>query len=204
MTLARIPKSKACKICKERFHPSKPLQVVCGLECAIEDVARQRERRKADHAKAVRRSLKERKEKLKNRSAWMREAQVAFNAFVRERDRGLPCISCGGHMSDESLITGSRTDCGHYRSVGAAPHLRLDLRNAHAQCVKCNRHLSGNTVSYRLGLIARVGEARVLAVEHDNEPRQHDIAYLRRAKAIFTRRALIYRRIREMSGASAC
>ena len=89
-------------------------------------------------------------------------AQAAFNAYIRARDDGLPCISCGS-------ITASRWDAGHFRSVGAAPHLRFNEDNVHRQCSRpCNKDKSGDQLRYRAGLIARIGRERVEALENDN------------------------------------
>jgi hypothetical protein len=121
------------------------------------------------------RETREARQRLKTRSQWLKEAQQAFNAYVRARDEGKPCISCGSSPNDDDLLTGSRFDCGHYRSTGAAPELRFHEDNAAGQCVKCNRHLSGNTVEMRNGLIQRIGIERVEALESDHPPRKYTI-----------------------------
>ena len=98
----------------------------------------------------------------------IREAQAAFNAYIRLRDIGQPCICCGRTANDRDLITGSRWDAGHYRSTGSASHLRFNEDNVHRQLVVCNRHGAGRAVDYRIGLIARIGMDRVEALETDN------------------------------------
>src|SRR6185436_3123720 len=107
--------------------------------------------------KEARKIYRERKEKLKTRSDYLKEAQVEFNSWIRARDAKLPCISCGG-------FTGKR-NAGHYRSVGAFPELRFHPDNAAGQCERCNTYLSGNLVEYRKHLIARIGTARVEHLE---------------------------------------
>lgn len=106
--------------------------------------------------------LKIRKLALKPRSYWIKQAQQAVNAFIRERDRDLPCISCG-------TLTSAQWDAGHYRTTAAAPQLRFDERNIHKQCVVCNQHKSGNTVPYRVMLIERIGIAAVDEIESDHK-----------------------------------
>jgi len=68
--------------------------------------------------------------------------------------------------------TANSVDAGHYRSVGAAPHLRFDERNCHAQTKFDNQYKSGNVVDYRIGLIKRIGLEAVEALEADNEVRK--------------------------------
>ena len=112
---------------------------------------------------------RERKAALKTRSDHLKAAQVAFNAFIRERDKEQPCICCG-RTSEKQYLTGTNWDCGHYRSTGSAPHLRFNEDNAHRQLTVCNRHGAGRAVDYRIGLIARIGLARVEALETDQAP----------------------------------
>ncbi len=124
-----------------------------------------------------RREIKVRKEKLKSRGEYLREAQIAFNAYIRARDQlaGHACISSGNPLD----WTGNAVDAGHYRSVGAAPHLRFDERNCHAQSKQDNRFLSGNAVDYRIGLIARIGLEAVEALEADQSVRKYTIDELK-------------------------
>ncbi len=179
---------------REQWSSTAFLCRFCGPACAAEHArAKSLEKR----AKAARKDLRARKEALKTRGDYLKEAQAAFNSYIRERDYGKPCISCGTLGSGKAHITGSAWDCGHYRSTGAAPHLRFHTLNAARQCTRCNRELSGNAVEMRKGMVLRFGMATVEAVESDNHPRQYDIAALRRIKRIFRKRARLYRKLRE-------
>lgn len=160
---------KKCKLCKEYFKPVRPLQVACSVVCAIK-LAKQQVVK--EHAKAAAQDRKQTKAKLdamKGKPQLVREAQTAFNAFVRARDAGKPCISCGTPDTGNA----NTRDCGHYRSVGSAPHMRFVEDNAHGQCKHCNRHLAGNHVAYRLGLIERIGQRAVDLIEADQTIRKY-------------------------------
>lgn len=184
-------KPKICKQCKTEYNPRAALQAVCGLECAIDQSnAKKAKRDKAEIKKAQQKervSVMVRKNKLKTRSQWLKEAQAEFNKYIRARDKGLPCISSG--VMEKDRFTGGYFDAGHYRSRGSASHLRFNTYNCHAQAKRDNRELSGNIVEYRKGLIERIGLERVERLENDNTPRKFDIEYLRRVKTIFSRRA---------------
>ena len=117
---------------------------------------------KADRLEASRR-MRERKEKLKSRSDWLKDLQRVFNEFIRLRDKDLPCISCGRYHEGQY-------HAGHYRSVGACPELRFNEDNVHKQCSACNSHLSGNILEYRLGLIEKIGLERVEFLERQDHP----------------------------------
>lgn len=160
-----------CKVCKAPYEPRTTLQQLCGKpDCAIEWAKRQREKRWKDEAKRRWRDNRDARERLKTYPQLIKEAQAAFNAFIRSRDEGKPCICCGRQATDADVVTGSRWDAGHYRSTGAAPHLRFHEDNCHRQLVYCNQYRSGNAVDYRLGLISRIGLERVEILETDQGP----------------------------------
>jgi len=156
-------KQKKCRHCKTLFTPILTMQVVCGIECA--KVIAKSKREKVERA-----NDRQKREQSKTRSQWMKEAQAAFNAYIRARDAGKPCICCG--LPLESGDIGGKFDCGHYRSVGSAPHLRFDERNAHGQRKQCNRWGAGRAVDYRIGLVARIGLEAVEALESDNSTKK--------------------------------
>lgn len=157
-----------CPHCKAKLEAGQRIHKDC-IDAYAEGQAAKADRAQA---KAVRMAVKvekaeirKRKEALKTRSAYLKEAQQAFNAFIRERDRqaGHACISSGRALD----WSGNQVDAGHYRSTGAAPHLRFNEDNCHAQSKHDNQYLAGNAVDYRMALVARIGLARVEALEAD-------------------------------------
>jgi hypothetical protein len=187
MSLNKEPKPKKCRApgCGQRFNPTMSTQKVCSVACAIaisKDSKLQKVAAKAI-TKQARQDLQERRERLKTKGEHLREAQQSFNAYIRERDRlaGYACISSGRPLD----WNGNAVDAGHFRSVGAAPHLRFDENNCHAQSKHDNRYLSGNVAEYRLGLIQRIGLAAVEALEADQAPRRYTIEDLQAIKALY-------------------
>lgn len=177
-TANKKPKPRKCRCgCGQSFEPRNTLQIAATVDCAMKLARKQRESAERQVAKVVRKADREAKEKLKTRSDWMKEAQTAFNAFVRFRDRYQPCICCGQPLHSGEV--GGQYDCGHYRSVGSAPHMRFDERNAHAQRKQCNRWGSGRAVDYRIGLIARIGLEAVEDLEADQSVRKWTIDELK-------------------------
>jgi hypothetical protein len=197
MSLNKEPKPKKCRApgCGQRFKPTMSTQKVCSVACAIaisKDSKLQKVAAKAI-TKQARQDLQERREKLKTKGEHLREAQTAFNAYIRERDRlaGYACISSGRPLD----WNGNAVDAGHYRSTGAAPHLRFDENNCHAQSKHDNRYLSGNVAEYRLGLIQRIGLAAVEALEADQAPRRYTIEDLQAIKALYRQKLKDLRRV---------
>lgn len=160
-------KPKECKHCGNSFLPLRALQTVCSPICAARLVKAQ----KAQKAQG-KKQLRERKQALKTIPDLIKEAQRKFNAYIRERDKDKPCICCGQPLQIDAGALGGGFDCGHYRSVGSASHLRFDERNAHGQRKVCNRYGAGRAVDYRIGLIARIGLEAVEALEADNTPKK--------------------------------
>lgn len=184
-------RAKACPFCRQKYTPTRQMQPCCdSIECKAMFMAayiekQRRARAKAERATrlADRKTIKIKLDRLKTAREWTKEAQAAFNAFIRARDSGKPCICCG--LPLESGDIGGKFDCGHYRSVGSAPHLRFDERNAHGQRKQCNRWGAGRAVDYRIGLIARIGQEAVEALEADQTPRKYTIDDLKAIKAYY-------------------
>lgn len=188
MTLSpKKPKKRTCanRACRNKFEPDPrhPFVVACCEGCKIILAKQHIQKVQAARAKKERKADRERKEAIKTRSDWIKEAQIAFNAYVRARDAYRLCICCDTPLTRDAV--GGGYDCGHYRSVGSAPHLRFDERNAHGQTKKCNRYGAGRAVDYRRGLIYRLGLDVVEALEADQTPRKWSIEELKAIKATY-------------------
>jgi len=175
------PRPKPCAHCGSTFTPARPLQAVCSPICASRKVRKDKE----EATKAKKAEFKQRKEAIKTIPQLIKEAQVEFNAYIRARDAGKPCICCGRDEAGGYGLAAHGFDCGHYRSTGSASHLRFNEDNAHRQLVICNRHGAGRAVDYRIGLIERIGLERVEALEHNNQPHHWTREELREIKAIY-------------------
>lgn len=175
MTLTRKqPKPRKCKVCKELFTPHLPMAKVCSLECALSLAALQRCTAEKIHRELERQAVKAKLEGMRGKGWWVAEAQKAFNAYIRLRDAGKPCICCGLPLGEAA----NSVDAGHYRSRGSAPHLRFDERNVHSQRKQCNRY-GFDITGYRNGLIARIGLEAVEALEADQAPKHYTVADLK-------------------------
>lgn len=163
------PRPKKCKVCKETFQPERNLQPCCSIKCAIAKV-------KIDKAAKAKKDAAQRKQDIKPRAQWLREAQKEFNAYIRLRDKDKPCISCQRHHKGQY-------HAGHYRSVGACPELRFNELNVRKQCAPCNNHLSGNIGEYRINLVKLIGVENVEWLEGSHEPLKLSIDDIKSIKA---------------------
>lgn len=183
--IVKQPKPKKCKnpACGISFPPQRLGQAVCSPKCglAIKDVNQAKARKSL--AQVERREIKVRKEKLKSRADHAKEAQAVINRYVRLRDSHLGCISC-----DKPASWGGQWHCSHFRSVGAAAHLRFNLWNMNKSCSQCNAHLSGNIMGYRPRLVAKIGQEKVDWLECNQDLVRHDIPYLKRLRAVFAKK----------------
>ncbi len=178
-------KERKCKVrdCCTYFVPRNSMHCACSPVCALTLARSKREKEEQRARSDERKKDRERREKLKTRSDYMKDAQKAFNAYIRARDRaaGFNCISSGRPLD----WTGNAVDAGHYRSVGAAPHLRFDPRNCHAQSKHDNQYKAGNVVEYRINLIKRIGLAAVEELEADQSPKHYTIEDLKQIIATY-------------------
>ncbi|MGV8864078.1 MAG: recombination protein NinG [Pseudomonas sp.] len=187
MTIERKqPKPKTCKNpdCRASFVPQRLGQAVCNYTCglAIKEVNQEKARKSL--AQVGRADIKVRKEALKSRGDHAKEAQAVINRYVRLRDAHLGCISC-----DKPATWRGQWHCSHFRSVGAAAHLRFNLWNMNKSCSQCNAHLSGNIMVYRPRLVEKIGAEKVEWLECNQDLVRHEIPYLKRLKAVFTKKA---------------
>jgi hypothetical protein len=136
-------KQKTCKVCKTKFTPLRPLQMVCSPKCGMEYIKKQNSKEWQKEKKVI-------KEKLLTKKDYLNILQKVFNTFIRMRDKGKPCISCDKKLTND-------INAGHFYSVGAYPNLRFNENNVHNQCIECNLHKHGNVLEYSLRLPNRIG-----------------------------------------------
>jgi len=98
----------------------------------------------------------DKKVKLKPIPKLTRDAQQVFNKYIRTRDEGMVCISCGSDKANQA---------GHWVSVKQSSALRFHEWNVNLQCAGCNLYLHGNQVMYRVGLVKKIGEKAVCELE---------------------------------------
>ena len=168
-------KLKRCKVCKEEFTPQRPLQSVCGFDCAAAIGRAKTAKADKEHAKANRAALKAAKMAIKPLSYWKRRAQTAINTYCRLRDlkAGYGCIDCGKPFEPQK--PGGSVDAGHFLSRGSHPNLRYNELNIHAQRKNCNRPGGTTAAAFRLGMIARIGLEAVEALESDTSEKHYKI-----------------------------
>lgn len=164
-------KKRRCRSCKEYKIAKEGLLInngfYCDIDCATTYAYKNKEKGREIKHKAQKKEMKENDKSLRTR-----EAQKAFNAFIRQRDMDQPCISCGRFHTGQY-------HAGHYKSVGACPELRFDEDNCHKQCSSCNDHLSGNIVNYRPNLITKIGLERVERLERKQKPKKYNCEQLK-------------------------
>jgi len=170
-------KPPVCKICKEPFKKYRTGQQVCGFDCALKLSKQKRDRETRKLASLERQERKEAINKLRTMGWYVSEAQKAVNAFIRLRDEGKPCISCGKHKMGY--------DAGHYLARSTHPELRFNEDNIHAQCYYCNNYNKNSHHAYRENLIERIGIERVLALESTHPPVKWSIDELKAMKDLY-------------------
>lgn len=186
------PRRKRCPECRVMYAPARESQAVCGeIACAIAHAKSEKgkETARKSLAQVERREIKVRKEKLKSRADHLKDAQRAFNAWIRARDAGQPCISCGTTADVQYCA-------GHYRTTGSCPELRFEPLNVHLQCNKnCNLSKSGNILGYRPRLLEKIGAEAVEWLEGPHEPKKYTVEQLKAMTAEYRAKTRELKRI---------
>lgn len=164
-----MTKPAKCKVCQTSYTKTRPLQKVCSALCALEISKTIQKKIVAKEQAQDRKETRQKLDAMQTKPELVKKAQTAFNAYIRARDAGKPCICCGKPLGTEP----NSFDAGHFRSVGSAPHMRFVEDNVHGQTKHCNNYLGGNVLAYRKGLIERIGLARVEQIEADNTVRKY-------------------------------
>lgn len=180
-----------CPHCRSKLEAGQRIHAECidpYAEAEEAKAKRKAEKQGRMRARVDRATDRQKREAQKDVYELIAEADKAFGAFIRERDRqaGHHCVSSGRPLNWNA---GNQVDAGHYRSKGAASHLRYNEDNCHAQSKKDNRYGAGQAVEYRIKLIQRIGLARVEALESDNTVKKWDRDELRAIRADFSARA---------------
>jgi hypothetical protein len=184
--MPRTAKPGKCKHCRQHLERvGQKLHEGCVAPWWEANREKVQAKAAAKAKRAEREQTKARRVALETIPELIAAAQKEFNAYIRARDAGQPCICCGRTTNDKDLLTGSRWDAGHYRSTGSASHLRFNEDNCHRQLVHCNRHGAGRAVDYRIGLVARIGLARVEALEANNAVHKWTADELRAIRATY-------------------
>lgn len=140
-----------CKNCKDKFEPIRFNHKFClkdeCIKAFVEEV-------KTNQWKTTKKRMKE---DLKTLQDWLKETQTIFNKYIRLRDMGLNCISCGQPPK--------KKNCGHFYSQGGHSNVRFDEDNCHLQCEHCNTYLSGNLLNYQIGIQKRIGADRLIELQ---------------------------------------
>ena len=151
-----------CKIHRDKFTQKYMGQKHClkDDECQSAESLLIKNRYKKHVEKEGKKETKERREKLLNHSDYIQLLQKVFNTYIRKRDEGNGCITCGTHAK---VVYAA----GHFHPTTYS-YLRFNEDNVHLQCNEhCNRQKRGNLSEYRPALINKIGIERVEKLDND-------------------------------------
>jgi len=141
---------------KETYHRVHGLGKMCG--CYSDwllntEAGRLKTEKALLKASKPRRELEEAEKEMKRDkklSHYLVNTKNAVHSYVKERDKGKPCISCGTpwHFDFQA---------GHYHKAELYSTIRFHFDNIHGQCQKCNLRMDGNFDGYRERLPKRIG-----------------------------------------------
>lgn len=128
------------RTCRAEFIKRSMTHKACSPECAAEYAKRER-------VKKERKEIRARKAAIKPRSAWLKDAQAAFNAYIRERDKARPCICCGQPLtvrrSAEGMTVGTTDLPGVLRICGLTSAMRTGRGKSATDGAQVERWITG-------------------------------------------------------------
>lgn len=129
----------------------------------------------------------ERAERLrkKDRSLeWLKiNVRTICHEYIKERDRGRPCVSCGAPWHSDFQAT-------HFYKAELFSSLRYHELNIHSGCVRCNIFLDGNHQQYAMRIHERIGsdgvnELKELALKDKQSQHKWDRAELNKIREYY-------------------
>jgi len=151
---------RTCKVCKKKFEPQyNSVQMTCSYGCAIKYAKTERKK----NEKALN-ELREQKKSKNSLQALKTHLRITCHNYIRLRDKGKPCISCGTKWKDNH-------QAGHFYKASDYSNLKYEENNIFGQCERCNLFLDGNNQEYRLRITERITETELL--ELDEKAREY-------------------------------
>lgn len=170
---------RRCLNCKKYFPVSEGMILPVGYlhndKCVMEYSRKMRVKHEKQSDAAAKKKFR-----ATDRSFHVKKAQSLFNKFIRLRDEGNNCISCGKPPK--------KKNAGHYKSRGSYPELKFEPLNCHLQCEYCNTHLSGNLSHYRVNLISKIGIDKVDWLEGPHVPKRYTLDDLKQIQEVYKRK----------------
>jgi hypothetical protein len=146
-----------CKHCKKTFTVKYFLQKYCMekdecIKAFANGVKEKKELQNSKARKQMDEAVKVDNDEKKLKASKL-NTKVQVHAFVRNRDKHKPCISCGIHWNADF-------QAGHHYKSETFETLKYNVDNIHGQCQRCNLHLDGAFDNYALSLPKRIGIER--------------------------------------------
>ena len=148
-----VRKERKCKVCGNLFLARTNMQQTCSRQCETERKVKKNAQKKE--------KMSANKVAAKSKSNLLKRAQEVFNRFIRNKYKGMMCVSCG--KGDDGTH-----QAGHFFPVGRCAATRFDERNVFNQCAECNMMKSGNIENYRKFLIREIGVDEFKRLEEDS------------------------------------
>ena len=93
------------------------------------------------------------KKKRKTLAQLKQTLQKLVNTYIRKRDEGKPCISCGKVK---------KLQAGHYYAVSGYDGLRFNENNINGECAGCNCFDQSHLITYGKNLEKKIGVNKMI------------------------------------------
>ena len=148
--------SKACKYCESTEHTpfycyKKPRKPIKARSKPAGGVVKQKTVNLPSKAKKL-------SKKPVKRSKVVKDLDNIFSQYIRLRDDGKGCCTCGVKKDWKEM------QACHYITRGKLP-TRWDETNVHSGCYRCNVLLKGNYTEYAIFMVQKYGADKLLELK---------------------------------------
>lgn len=145
--------SKVCQVCGKRAYSDfcmqhKPRTPIKARSKPAGGVVKQKTNNLPSKAKT----------KPVKRSKVVKDLDAAFSQYIRLRDDGKGCCTCGVKKEWKEM------QACHYITRGKLP-TRWDETNVHSGCYRCNVLLKGNYTEYAIFMVQKYGADKLLELK---------------------------------------
>ena len=165
MANQRTLQQPTCKQCGSKYHtkmscPENPEAVAKAKATKQRMLDKQRLKATQKPSKAVKpKKQPTKRKKTETRSQLVKKLDKVFSEYIRRRDDGNGCITCGIKKEWKEMQA-----CHFYTRGRQATRWHED--NVHSGCYRCNVLLKGNYINYTRYMIDRYGREFIDELEY--------------------------------------
>lgn len=154
MAIRKI-KPRKCPECGKEYTPFQSFQKTCISASCCLNFSKKAKIKKLEKERKIKNNKFDKEFYDNDVKTRKKAAKDSCHAYIRARDKGLPCICCNRSMATGKINAGHWLESGNYSSI------RYHEDNIHNQLEYCNTYQHGDSDDYEGNLRKKIGNDRV-------------------------------------------